>query len=97
MACHVILELKIKSELLRKSREWLAETLPRAREFPGCVDISILESTDHVGEILVHQHWTSRQHYEEFREWYARTQIFAPIHSMLEMQPECRFFDYFGT
>lgn len=97
MACHVILELTVKPDRVSELREWLADTLPAARELPGYVSLSLLESVDNPGEILVHQHWASRQYYEEFREWYAKKQIFAPIYPMLVCKPECRFFDYFGT
>jgi len=97
MACQVILEFDIKPECMEQLGVWIAHTLPATRNFEGCVNVTVAQNQDRPAEVIIVQHWISRQRYIEFLDWRKQTGVFSALLAMINSEPRLRFFDYFAV
>lgn len=58
----VVAILKAKPGKEAALREALLGLIPITRQEPGCLNYDLHVSTEHPGEFVFHENWTSRQH-----------------------------------
>ena len=97
MTCLVILEIKLKKDLIEEFRAWERKILPDTRGFPGCASLSVVQNQDEPTSIAVLTQWDSRKQFESYFNWRNESGVFPELMQMLDGAPSLRYFDYFGV
>ncbi|HTV30570.1 MAG TPA: antibiotic biosynthesis monooxygenase family protein [Xanthobacteraceae bacterium] len=64
MTCVVILEVTAKKGTSRQLVETFRAILPETRNKDGCQGVEVTTNLDNSDNLVLVQHWTTRQHYE---------------------------------
>ena len=71
MATTAILELQLKADSLETAHEVIHATLTATREFPGCLDVTVLVDSDDPAHVVLYERWESIEHDRAYRAWRA--------------------------
>lgn len=96
MSCMVLLELQVKPESVNEMKALLSKILPQTRDFAGCMLVELYGNLEDTGDLVFHEHWESRAHYERYLAWRSETGGGAAMMDMLAGPPKLRFFDRLG-
>jgi quinol monooxygenase YgiN len=69
MPCYVMLEFTAKPGTGPAMLDALREALPETRNKPGCESLEVTVNQDNGDNILLVMRWTSRGHYQTYRDW----------------------------
>jgi quinol monooxygenase YgiN len=97
MTCQVVLEVKIKTDCVEKTRSWFREILPETRAFAGFVSLNATQNTDDPTDLMRVEQWDTREAYEKYLGWRTERGDMETIGAMVASEPKIRFFDYFGV
>lgn len=93
MSCMVLLEMQVKPECVSEMKALLKTILPDTRAFAGCRLMELYGNLDDAGDMVFHEHWDSRAHYERYLAWRGETGGAAAMMAMLAGPPRLRFFE----
>ncbi|MBL8675309.1 MAG: antibiotic biosynthesis monooxygenase [Rhodospirillales bacterium] len=69
MPCYVMLEFTAKPGGGAAMLDALREALPDTRNKDGCESLEVTVNQDAPDNILLVMRWTSRRHYQTYRDW----------------------------
>jgi quinol monooxygenase YgiN len=93
MTCVVILEVTAKKGTSRQLVETFRGILPDTRNKDGCQSVEVTSNLDNSDNILLVQHWASRQHYETYLAWRQQRGDLEKLAGALDGPPSIRYFD----
>lgn len=93
MSVVVLLEAPVKPEEVSRMKAFLAEVLPSTREYDGCEAMDVYFNTDVANNMVVIEHWESRQKHEKYLGWRTETGVMDRIGGMLAGPPSIRYFE----
>lgn len=97
MTCQVILEITAKDGTYDDMRKFFIEILPDTRAFEGCVSVDFVRNQDNPNQLLIMEKWNTRQDYERYFAWRGETGVLDKLGSMIDGEPQLRFFDAVGV
>ena len=93
MTTPVIVEVKVKPDLVDEMKLLLKKILPDTKAFDGFISIDVCHNLDSIGEFVFYEQWESRKHYEKYFAWRTETGV---IDQMAAMSVEPPRVSYFG-
>jgi len=93
MACTVVLEIKLKSDMIDTAKGAFKQILPDTRAYDGCQGVDVVENQDEPGNLVLIESWESRAKYEKYLAWRAETGVLDQLGAMTSADPSIRFFD----
>lgn len=74
-------------------RDLLTSVFPETREYDGCIDCELQVNQDDPNNMIIVEHWESREQYEDYLAWRVETGLVDQLGAMLVDPPNIRFFD----
>ena len=96
MGVLVLIELTVKPESIDVMRAWLKDVLPDTRAAEGCEGVTVHANLDDRSNIVVVEHWHSKEQYEKYRAWRAEKGDHARLVRMLSGNLSVRSFEIVG-
>ncbi|MDA0821642.1 MAG: antibiotic biosynthesis monooxygenase [Proteobacteria bacterium] len=93
MGCTVVLEIKLKSDMIDVGKQTFKAILPDTRAYDGCAGVDVIENQDEAGNLVLVESWESRAKYEKYLGWRAETGALEKLGALCEGAPSIRFFD----
>ena len=98
MSVLVTLEANLKGDdEFAKFEQMGRDLLPDTRAYEGCEGITIHRNMDDPTNVVLVEHWTSREHYEKYLAWRDETGVLAQLGELLTGPPNIRFYDIVGV
>jgi quinol monooxygenase YgiN len=69
MSITVILDMKIKPELLDEFMSHFAQNLPGTREFDGCEYVDVYQARDDRNRVVCVEGWASNERFQAYGQW----------------------------
>ena len=93
MACTVILEIQLKSDMIATGKETFKAILPDTRAYDGCNGVDVIENQDEAGNVILVESWESRAKYDKYLGWRAETGALEQLGALCAGAPSIRYFD----
>jgi quinol monooxygenase YgiN len=93
MACIVILEVTAKKGTGLELLETFRAILPDTRNKDGCQSVEVTTNLDNSDNLVLVEHWTTRQHYENYLAWRQERGDLDRLAGALAAPPSIRYFD----
>ncbi len=93
MACTVMLEINLKSDMVDTGKQTFKSILPDTRAYDGCIAVEVTENQEQAGNLVLVETWETRAKYEKYLGWRAETGALEQLGAMCEGAPSIRFFD----
>jgi quinol monooxygenase YgiN len=93
MACVVILEVTAKKGTGSQLVEAFRAILPDTRKRDGCQRVEVTTNLDNSDNLVLVEHWATRQHYESYLAWRQQRGDLDQLAAALEGPPSIRYFD----
>ena len=93
MAVLVLLEVKVKPESINDMKSLLKEVLPDTRAHDGCQGVTVYGNLDDSNNLVLVEHWDSRDHYGKYLAWRTERGDLERLVSMLAEEPSIRYFE----
>lgn len=92
MSVLVILEANVKPESADDLNTMMKEGLPDTRAFAGCQGITAHSNLDDPSNVVLVEHWDSKEHYEKYLAWRMETGFLEKMVSLLSGEPSIRYY-----
>ncbi|MFC1942258.1 putative quinol monooxygenase [Chloroflexota bacterium] len=93
MSVLVLNEAQVKPENISDMKSYMKEILPDTREYSGCQNVEVYFNIDDANNMVLVEHWNSREHYEKYLAWRAEIGSVDIIVAMLAGLPTIRYFE----
>ena len=93
MPCIVILEVTAKKGTGLELVETFRTLLPDTRNKDGCQSVEVTTNLDNSDNLVLVEHWTTRQHYENYLAWRQQRGDLDRLAGALAGPPSIRYFD----
>ena len=93
MSVMVFLEMQSNTGNTEQLSSTLKDLLPDTRKYDGCQSVEVFNNQDDPNNLVLVQHWDSRQQYETYLNWRVETGALDTLVSMTSQEPNIRFFD----
>jgi len=93
MAVLVLVEAKVKPESIDDMKSMLKQALPDTRAHDGCQGLTVYSNLDDSNNLVLVEHWDSRDHYGKYLAWRTETGFVEQLVSMLTEEPSIRYFE----
>jgi len=97
MSVVVLLELQVKPEAVNEVKATFKQILPDTRSYAGCLGVEVNSNQDDNGNIVLVEHWESRDHYQKYLAWRTETGALAALGASLTGPPKIRYYDHVGA
>ena len=95
MSVLVLIELRVKPESIDAMKAWLKDGLPDTRA-ADCEGVTVHANLDDRSNLVLVEHWNSKEQYEKYRAWRAERGDHARRVGMLSGNPSVRCFEIVG-
>lgn len=92
MKVKVVLELKVKSDLVAKYMVFLEKNLPNVRGFDGSKSVKIYFNKE-TNEMAINEIWASKEHHQKYIKFISENGVMEQLASFLEKEPIIRYYD----
>ena len=92
MATIAVLDLQLKADSLETAHKVIHATLTGTREFPGCLDVTVLVYSDDPAHVVLYERWESIEHDRAYRAWRATAEGASQLGSILAAPPRLSLF-----
>jgi len=96
MSVSVLIELRVRPESIDAMKAWLKDGLPDTRAAEGCEGLTVYTNLDDRSNLVLVEHWNSKQQYEKYRAWRAEKGDHARLVGMLSGNLSVRCFEIVG-
>ena len=96
MSITVLLDLNAKPDSVEALKNIFIEILPDTRSYDGCEGLDVKVNQDDANNLVVVEHWKSRQHYEKYFAWRQETGLIDRLGPVLGAPPSIRYLDDTG-
>jgi quinol monooxygenase YgiN len=93
MSVVVLLELQVKPEAVEALKGMFKQILPDTRAYDGCQGVDVYGNLDTSTNLVLHERWASRQHYERYLAWRTETGALTQLGQQLTAQPSIRYYE----
>ena len=93
MSVVVILEANVKPESANEMMTMMKEALPGTRAFAGCQDITVHSNQNDQHNVVLVEHWDSKDHHEKYLAWRMETGFLPKMMSLMSGEPNMRYYD----
>jgi len=97
MTCTVLLEIRVKKELVDGMAAGFKGLFPDTRSFPGCIELFASQNLDDPQNFVIVETWESRAAYEKYFAWRVETGVIAALSEQVEGEVSLRYFDRIGA
>jgi quinol monooxygenase YgiN len=97
MSVVVLLEMQVKPEAVNEVKAQLKQILPDTRSYAGCEGLDIYGNMDDGGNLVFHERWQTREHYQKYLAWRTETGALAALASKLTGPPKIRYYEHVGV
>lgn len=96
MSVTILLDLIAKPGSIDALKDIFVEILPATRAYDGCEGLDVKINNDDGNNLVIIEHWKSRQHYEKYFAWRQETGLIDRLGPLLGAPPSVRFLDDTG-
>jgi quinol monooxygenase YgiN len=89
----VIVEIKVKPDLVDEMELLLKKILPDTKAFDGFISIDVCHNLDSIGSFVFYEQWKSRRHYEKYLAWRIETGVIDQMTAMSVEPPTISYFE----
>jgi quinol monooxygenase YgiN len=93
MSVIVLVELQVKPDAVNEVKGLLKQMLPDTRAYAGCQALDIYGNLEDTGNLVFHERWESRDHYQRYLAWRTETGAFDKLGAKLSGPPKIRYYD----
>ena len=93
MSVVVLSEVNVKPESANDLNQFMKENLPDTRAYDGCLGIKVHSGQDDPNNVVVVQHWASKEHFEKYVAWRTETGFLDKWIAMLNGEPSVRYYN----
>jgi len=97
MSVMVLLEAPVKPEDVSNMKSYLAELFPETVGYEGCQGIDAYFNIDREGNMVLVEHWDSRDHHQKYLGWRTETGVMDKLGAMLAGPPSIRYYERAGA
>jgi quinol monooxygenase YgiN len=92
MSVLFILELQIEPSEVERYLGQFPDLLPDTRAFTGCEGITVHQNEDDPANVVLLEHWASREHHEKYMAWRRERGDMERLMRGLAAEPKGRYY-----
>lgn len=96
MACQVLFEFRIKDGCEDKLKQHLKEILPDTRNYPGCLNLHMVQDMEDPAKVVLIELWETKEAYDKYLAWRTERGDVTVLEEMFE-NPQLRQFNFWGA
>ncbi len=93
MSIVVLLDFRVKPEVLEESLQFFKKILPETRAFAGCEGVDVYNNADEPTNIIFNERWQSKEHYQKYFAWRTASGFMDTFGAKLAGAPTIRYFN----
>jgi quinol monooxygenase YgiN len=93
MGIVVILEFKVKADVVEESKKYFKKILVDTRAYPGCEGLEVYTNVDDPAVFIFHERWQSKEHYGKYMAWRSGNGSMEEFGAKLAGAPTIRYFN----
>ena len=93
MSIVVLLDFRVKPDVVEESLQLFKKILPETRAYQGCEGVDVYNNADDPTNIIFYERWQSKQHYQKYFEWRTQSGFMEKFGEKLAGAPTIRYFN----
>jgi quinol monooxygenase YgiN len=93
MSVLVLLDFRVKPDVIEESKRLFEKLLPETRAHPGCEGLDVYSNAEDPTNILFYERWESKEHYQEYFTWRTGSGAMDEFGKKLAGAPTIRYFN----
>ena len=93
MSVVVLLEFRVKPEVVEETKAFFKKILPDTRAFAGCEGLDVLTNADDPTIFVFNERWQSQEHYQKYFAWRTENGSMNAFGAYLAGPPTVRYFN----
>jgi quinol monooxygenase YgiN len=93
MSIVVLLDFRVKPDVVEESLQFFKKILPETRAYQGCEGVDVYNNDDDPTNIIFYERWQSKQHYQKYFEWRTQSGFMEKFGEKLAGPPTIRYFN----
>jgi quinol monooxygenase YgiN len=93
MSVVVLLDFRVKPDVIEESKKFFQKTLPETRAYPGCEGLDVYSNADNPTNIVFYERWQSKEHYQKYFAWRTGNGSMDEFGKKLAEPPTIRYFN----
>jgi quinol monooxygenase YgiN len=93
MSVVVLLDFRVKPDVVEEAREFFKKILPETRAYAGCEGLDVYSNADDPTNIVFYERWQSREHYQKYFSWRTGNGSMDEFGKKLAGPPTIRYFN----
>jgi quinol monooxygenase YgiN len=93
MSIVVLLDFRVKPDVVEESLQLFKKILPDTRAYAGCQGVDVYNNADDPTNIIFYERWQSKEHYQKYFEWRTQSGFMEQFGSKLAGAPTIRYFN----
>ena|ERR1700722_1966157 len=93
MSIVVLLDFRVKPDVIEESKEFFKKILPETRAYAGCQGVDVYNNADDPTNIIFYERWQSKEHYQKYFAWRTESGFMETFGAKLAGAPTIRYFN----
>jgi quinol monooxygenase YgiN len=93
MSVVILLDFRLKPEVLEESMQLFKKILPDTRAYSGCEGLDVYSNADDPTNIVFYERWQSSEHYKKYLAWRTESGFMGAFGAKLAEPPTIRYFN----
>ena len=93
MSIVVLLDFRVKPDVIEESKQFFKKILPETRAYAGCLGVDVYNNADDPTNIIFYERWQSKEHYQKYFAWRTASGFMETFGAKLAGAPTIRYFD----
>ncbi len=91
MSIGIIVEARIKTDMIEEIKQWFADNLTDTRNFDGCESISVFSDEEDPTLMFLVERWRAKEDYEKYHHWRVENGSLDQLRKCLDGKPRRNF------
>jgi quinol monooxygenase YgiN len=93
MSVVILLDFRMKPDVVEESMQLFKKVLPDTRAYPGCEGVDVYSNADDPTNIVFYERWQSPELYKKYLAWRTETGFMDTFAAKLAGPPTIRYFN----
>jgi quinol monooxygenase YgiN len=93
MSVVVLLDFRVKPEVLEESLQFFKKILVDTRAYAGCEGVDVYNNADDPTNIIFYERWQSKELYQKYLAWRTESGFMETFGAKLAGAPTIRYFN----
>jgi len=93
MSVVILLDFRLKPEVVEETKKLFKKILPETRAYAGCEGLDVYGNADDPTNMVFHERWQSKEHYQKYLAWRTGNGSMEEFGAKLAAPPTIRYFN----